>query len=127
LVDYSTELEGLAVYAARPRRVADHALNSDPDYVALENPEQMRILEQRFDERYRYLKSRGDQPADGDAFAVIERMSSGDRLWYRVGALMAGRIEKQLGHAALVALIAKPHPALVETYERIRPAPAGIR
>ena len=123
LVDHSTASEGMAVYAARPRRMAEHALSSDPDYVALENPEQMRLLEQLYYEQCRYLKSRGNQPADSDAFAVIERMSSGDRLWYRVGALMAGRIEDKLGHTALVALIAKPHPTLVETYNKIRSAP----
>lgn len=118
-VDYSTQLEGLAVYAARPRRAAEHALLSDPDYVALESAEQMRILEQRYDEQYRYLKGRGNQPADKEALAVMDRMSSGDRLWYRVGALMAGRVEAKLGHAALVSLITQSHPTLVETYENI--------
>lgn len=120
LVDYATELEGMAVYAARARRAAEHALQADPDYVALENPEQMCVLEQRYDEQVQYLKRRGDEPADQDAFAVVDRMSSGDRLWYRVGALMAARIEQKLGHAALVALIAKDHPALVETYRRTK-------
>ena len=120
LVDYSTELEGLAVYAARTRRAAEHALLADPDYVALESGEQMRILEQRYDEQYRYLKGRGNQPADKEALAVIDRMSSGDRLWYRVGAMMAGRVEAGFGHAALVSLIVKPHPTLVETYEKMR-------
>jgi len=126
LVDYSTELEGLAVHAARPRRRAEQALLSDPDYVALESPEQMRILEQRYEEQYRYLKNRGEQPADAEAFAVIERMSSGDRLWYRVGAMMAERIEDKLGHEALVGLIAKPYPTLVQTYGKMRSAP-GVK
>lgn len=119
LVDYSTQLEGLAVYVARARRAAEGALGTDPDYVALEDPAQMRVLEERYDGQYRYLQGRGIGPADKDAWAVIDRMSSGDRLWYRVGARMASRVEQQLGHDALVALIAGRHPALVETYRRI--------
>lgn len=123
LVDYSTELEGMAVYVARARRAAEHALSDDPDYVALENPEEMRVLERRYDEQYQYLKERGDEPVDKDAFAVLDRMSSGDRLWYRVGAVMAARIERKLGHDALVSLVAKDHPTLVETYRRIQAMP----
>jgi Putative zinc dependent peptidase (DUF5700) len=122
LVDYSTELEGLAVYVARARRAAEGALGTDPDYVALENPARMIVLEQQYDEQYRYLQRRGVEPVDNDAWAVLDRMSSGDRLWYRVGALMAARVERQLGHDALVALVAGDHPALVETYRRLASA-----
>ena len=122
LVDYSTELEGLAVHVARARRATEGALATDPDYVALEDPAQMLVLERRYDEQYRYLQGRGVEPVDQAAWAVLERMSSGDRLWYRVGARMAARVEQQLGRDALVALIAGRHPALVETYRRIGPA-----
>ena len=107
------------MYAARLRRAAEHGLLSDSEYVALESAERMRILEQRYHEQYRYLKDRGNQPAEKQALAVIDRMSSGDRLWYRVGALMAGCVEVKLGHAALILLIAKSHPTLVETYKKI--------
>ena len=121
LVDYSTELEGMAVAAARPRRTADRALQADGDYVALEDPAAMRVLEARYVDAYRYLERRGQQAADKEAFAVIDRMSSGDRLWYRVGALMAERVERALGHDALVAIVAQNHPTLVDTYWTIRP------
>jgi hypothetical protein len=57
--------------------------------------------------------------AEKEALAAIDRMSSGDRLWCRVGALMAGFVEVKLGHAALILLIAKSHPTLVETYKKI--------
>ena len=91
----------------------------DSFHIALENPEKMRELEKRYNEQYHYLQSRGNEPADPDAFAVVDRMSSGDRLWYRVGARMAARVEQQMGRDALVALIAGGHPALVETYRRV--------
>jgi hypothetical protein len=73
--------------------------------VALENPKEMRVLERR-----------GGQAADKEAFAVVDRMSSGDRLWYGVGAMMAARIENKLGHAAIIEIVAKDHPTLVRTY-----------
>jgi len=123
LVDYSTELEGMAVHVARKRRAAEGALEADADYVALANPETMRALEQKYNEKYRYLQTRGMEPADKDARAVIEAMSSGDRLWYRVGALMAARIEQRLGRAALVAIAGGDHPTLVETYRRLTASP----
>ncbi len=122
-IDYSTELEGLAVHAARPRRAAEHALQADADYVALEDPATMRLLERRYVELYRYLERRGDEPADKEAIAVLDEMSSGDRLWYRVGALMAERIERARGHAALLAIVARDHPTLVETYWEVRKMP----
>lgn len=123
LVDYSTQLEGLAVHVARARRASEGALGTDPDYVALEDPARMLALERQYDEQYRYLQGRGVEPVDKDAWAVLDQMSSGDRLWYRVGARMAARVEQTLGHDALVALVAGSHPALVETYRRPRARP----
>ena len=92
------------------------------DYLALENPEQMLKLEKLYIEQHRYLKRRGNEGADNDAFAVITRMSSGDRLWYRVGAMMAARIEEKLGRAALLKIIAQDHPTLVSTYRKLFPS-----
>jgi hypothetical protein len=42
LVEYSTQMEGMAVLAAYQRRRDEHALADDPDYVALEDPTRMR-------------------------------------------------------------------------------------
>ena len=120
LVDYSTELEGMAVHVARLRRAAEGALDADADYVALASSDTMRALEQKYDEQYEYLRKRGAEPADKAAMAVIEQMSSGDRLWYRVGALMSARIEERLGRAALVKIAGGDHPTLVETYRGLR-------
>ena len=110
LVEYSTQMEGMAVLAAYQRRRADHALADDPDYVALEDAKRIQDDLATYLEDYAYLKGRGAQPADAEAWAVIERMSSGERLWYRVGAFMAQRIEASKGRAVLVELV-KPGPA----------------
>jgi hypothetical protein len=44
--------------------------------VALENPEQMLLLEQPNNEQYQYLQRRGVEPADKDAFAVLDRTNT---------------------------------------------------
>ena len=86
LVDYSTALEGSAVVAALEPRRRDNALDRDEDYVAPRDDERMRELE---------------------ALAVIDRMSGGNRHWYRVGARRAMRIEAAEGRPALVERITR--------------------
>jgi hypothetical protein len=105
LVDYSTALEGTAVLAAHERRTREDALGHDEDYVALGDEERMRRYEAAYAEDHQYLARRGADPVDDKALAVIERMSSGDRLWYRVGARMAMRVEQAKGREELVALV----------------------
>ena len=119
LVDYSTALEGMAVLAARGRRAREGALASDDDYVALEDRPRMGRAETRYFQEYDALKTRGLEPADADAMAVIARMSGGERLWYRVGARMVEALEKALGRQAMVALVTRSPDRLVPTYRRI--------
>lgn len=121
LVDYSTALEGTAVVAALDRRTREHALADDEDYRALRDEARARRDEAQYFEDYDYLKRRGIEMADADAFAVIERMSGGERLWYRVGARMAGRIERVEGRPALIALISGRAAGLVDAYRRLAP------
>ncbi len=103
-VEYSTQLEGMAVHAAGVRRAREHALGDDADYVALGDDAVMRAAEARYDAIYAALRRRGDQPVDADAMAAIHQMSS-ERLWYRVGARMATRIDERFGRVTLTSLI----------------------
>jgi len=121
LVRYLTQMEGMAVLAAWPRRRDEHALADDPDYVALEDAERMQDDLASYRKDVAYLAGRGGQPADADAWAVIERMSSGERLWYRVGAMMARDIESAKGRAALVELVRKGPDAFFAAYESLDP------
>lgn len=125
LVEYSTQLEGMAVLAAYQRRRDDHALADDRDYVALEDAERMQADLASYFKEYDALMSRGAQPADAAAWAVIERMSSGERLWYRVGAMMAQRIEAANGRAALVALVQRGPAQFLATYASLLPRPGA--
>jgi hypothetical protein len=119
LVEYSTQLEGMAVLAAYQRRRDDHALGDDADYVALQDQKRMKDDLAAYLKDYDYLKRRGTQPADADAWAVIDRMSSGERIWYRAGAYMAQRIEAANGHAALVELVKQGPARFLSTYESL--------
>jgi hypothetical protein len=125
LVQYSTQLEGMAVWAAYGRRQQEHALQDDADYVALIDGARMTNDEALYFKDYEYLKSRGEATADPAAWAVIERMSSGERLWYRVGARMAQRIEKKSGRAALLVLIEKGPAEFLRAYRAIEQTPAA--
>ncbi len=116
LVEYSTQLEGMAVWAAYERRKQEHALQDDADYVALIDDARMKKDEALYFKDYQYLKTRGEEPADAAAWAAIDRMSSGERLWYRVGARMAQRIEEESGRAALVALVEKGPAEFLRAY-----------
>ena len=119
LIDYSTALEGTAVLAALDRRTREHALADDDDYRALDDDARMDRDETEYFREYDALARRGTAAADKEAWAVIDRMSGGERLWYRVGARMAARIEKARGRFALIALVTRPLPQLVSGYRRL--------
>jgi len=121
LVEYSTQMEGMAVLAAYQRRRDDHALADDPDYIALQDQKRMQADLVSYFKDYDDLKRRGTQVANADARAIIHRMSSGERLWYRVGAYMAQQIETSKGRAALVELIKQGPAQFITTYESLLP------
>ncbi len=119
LVEYSTQLEGMAVLAAYQRRHSENALADDADYLALQDDGRMRHDEVLYFDDVNYLRRRGAQPADKHAWAVIDHMSSGERLWYRVGARMAQKIEKASGRPALVELVKLGPAQFVAAYQAI--------
>ncbi len=119
LVEYCTHLEGMGVYAPLRIRQRSGVLDNDPDYIALQNEECMAEYERQYWQDYQYLHHRGAEPLDQDAFAVLGRMSTGDRLWYRVGAHMAATIENELGLSALVELIRKGPAEFIRIYKSL--------
>ena len=114
LVEYSTQLEGMAVWSVYQRRREEHALWDDADYVALQDEQTMLLDEARYFKDLHYLERRSKEATDNDAWSVIDRMSSRDRLWYRVGARMAQTIEQASGRSALVGLIKNGPAAFIE-------------
>jgi len=117
IAQYHTQLEGMAVLAAWQRRREEHALNDDKDYVALQDEAEMEREEALYFDKLKYLKDRGEQPADKEAWAIVETLSA-QRLWYRVGARMAHRIERTSGRAALIALIGDSPEQFIAAYRK---------
>jgi Putative zinc dependent peptidase (DUF5700) len=117
MAQYHTQLEGMAVLAAWQRRREEHALDDDSDYVALQDEPEMKREEALYFEKLKYLQDRGNQPADKEAWAVFESLSA-QRLWYRVGARMAQRIEQASGRQALIALIRENPEQFLAAYRK---------
>ena len=116
LVEYATQLEGMAVYAAWDWRERAGALSADEDYEALQDEERMARYEREYFEMYHRLRSEPIRPLADSDWAIIERMSSGDRLWYRVGARIAATIEATQGRDELLRLVEAGPRAFVDAY-----------
>ena len=116
LVEYLTQLEGPAVHAAHRWREEADALTGDPDYIALQDAERMEAYEREYFILYEQLRSEPDRRLVEADWEIVTRMSSGDRLWYRVGARMAAAIDDSLGRGELLLLIESGPRAFLEAY-----------
>lgn len=107
LVAYMSQLEGLAVHAAFPVRARDGALGADDDYaVYLDEGEAERVIEAYAVHRAAIASSGAVEPSVIED--VLNAMSSGHRLAYRFGALVAKEIEEHQGREMLVRSIQDP-------------------
>lgn len=119
LIRYLTTMEGLAVHAARRWRTESGALESDSDYVALLDPERMDVYEKEFFRLYRSLAEVRPRPVEKGDWEILGRMSTVDRLWYRVGARMANRIQKELRRDVLIETIVEGPAAFFGLYAEL--------
>jgi hypothetical protein len=87
------------------------------DYVALADEQRMERDETRYFQEYDALRRRGIDAVDKDALAVIERMSGGERLWYR-SALAWRRASSERSAAAMISLVMHKPDRLVPTYRQ---------
>jgi hypothetical protein len=119
LIRYLTTLEGLAVHAARKWRTEAGALQDDQDYVALLDPKSMDRYEEEFFSLYASLVEGSPRPLKERDWEILDRMSSGNRLWYRVGARIADRLERELGREMLIEMIRQGPDAFFGWYAEI--------
>jgi len=116
LIKYLTHMEGLAVHAARRWRTETGTLKWDSDYETLLDSGRMDTYRKEFFSIYSNLIDEGERPIEMKDWKILGRMSTGDRLWYRVGASMADRIEKTLGRGVLIATVEEGPGAFFERY-----------
>ena len=107
LIRYCTHMEGMAVHAALATRAANDALGGDEDYTVYTDEAAALHTIARYREVLDLIDDR--HPVDGPTLGqVLGAMSSGERLWYRLGALVAHEIEQTSGRDALVATVTDP-------------------
>jgi len=116
LIAYFTHLEGMAVYAAYDERLENNALGNDQDYVALQDTVVMKKYTARYFEIYNHFRNNANAVLTEKDWAMLTELSSGERLWYRVGAQMAAVIDKKSGRDKLTALIAEPSENFISNY-----------
>lgn len=107
IIRYMTHMEGMAVHSAYAGRKDQGALSADKDYAVYQHKD----AAQKTMARYVDIRSRtrSNKALSGaEINTTLGAMSSGERLWYRVGALAAWRIEQEGGAKALARTVDEP-------------------
>lgn len=106
LIEWSTQSEGMAVNAAYEYRREHHLLRQDEDYgIYSDEAERKKVLGE-YSALYRMAEnSKSPVPGFG---AILTKMSSGQRLWYRFGAWLARSIEQKYGRTRLIESVSNP-------------------
>ena len=120
LIEILTHLEGMGTYVPLSIREKENAMNSDGDYVCLQDDELMKTYEQEYFNIYNHFKNNPHALVTDDDWDKLSILSDKRRLWYRVGATMAQTIDKKLGREKLTELIAQPSENFISTYLRLK-------
>ena len=86
----------------------------------LQNQQLMEQFEKEYFEIIDHFKSEPDKIITNADWEMIAPLSDGKRLWYRVGALMAEKIDKELGRERLNSLLTEDPQEFINTYLSIR-------
>jgi hypothetical protein len=107
LIMFITQMEGMAVHAAFPDRQRNGDLEMDQDYRIYYNPEAASQVVIRYKQIWKDLQ-RSDKLESQKVGSILNAMSSGKRLWYHFGALVAWTIEREQGIERLIESVEKP-------------------
>ncbi|MEE8355408.1 MAG: DUF5700 domain-containing putative Zn-dependent protease [Candidatus Bathyarchaeia archaeon] len=116
-IEYSTHLEGLAVYSSYERRMIEEGVGH-VDYWILNDPRERERVTGEFFGVLEGLEEGPDRPLEEADFEVLEQMSGGNRLWYVAGAHMAQEIDRGLGREALIQTVVDGPDSFFEAYAR---------
>jgi len=120
LIEFYTHLEGMGVYASLRIRGEENAMEGDEDYVALTDPTVLDSFESEFFKVYNLFSAYPDKRVQDKDWELIESLSGGNRLWYRVGAYMAVVIEEKSGKEKLISLMKQPPEEFFKLYLSVR-------
>ena len=121
-IEYFTQLEGMATYAAYDIRKREKGLNTDKDYIALQNDSLMDKLEEEYFKIYEHFSKNPDAPVTQVDWELIFQLS-GKRLWYRVGARIAQNIDTVHGREYLTKLIKTNPNKFIKEYLSLKNIP----
>ena len=107
IIRYMTQMEGMAVHAAYAGRATAGALGADADYAVYRDKGAAKKTIARYGEILSLTKQKAPLSSQ-QINTILGAMSSGERLWYRVGALAARRVERDHGVAVLARTIDDP-------------------
>jgi hypothetical protein len=126
--EYALQLERMVVWAARDLREREGTLGDDEAYAALGDGARLARLEARYLEAHRALEARAGErgPADEATRALLLDLSGPDRVFYRVGALAARRVEEARGRKAVARLVKAGPRTFFEAYRAKAAAPRGL-
>lgn len=116
VIEYLTHMEGMGTYAPLATREQESAMNTDHDYIVLQDSKMMDDLVKEYLEIYRHFKNNPDERLVEEDWHKIGILSDIKRLWYVVGAHMAKTIDHRLGRERLVGLIAEPSENFIAAY-----------
>jgi hypothetical protein len=120
LIEYFTHLEGMGTFAPLDIRKKENAMNTDKDYISLQDSVLMKEDEKEFFDIYFHFKNNPDSLLTAKDWNLISTLSDEKRLRYRVGARIAQTIDKNLGRIKLVSLISGPSENFINLYLMIR-------
>jgi hypothetical protein len=115
-IEYFTHLEGMGTYAPLEVRETEGAMSADKDYTALSNSKLIAELEKEYFDIYFHFKRIPNAFITEEDWLKVSVLSDGKRLWYTVGAHMAGTIDRKLGREKLISLIPESSENFITTY-----------
>jgi hypothetical protein len=107
VIAFMTQLEGMGVHAAYRLRMQQGRLGADADYRIYTDAAEARRVTARYAELCE-MSSRTDSLSNDELGTILTAMSSGERVWYRFGALACWRLERTHGRHALTESIVSP-------------------
>ncbi len=112
LVQYATQMEGMAVHAVYPiikDRLTPELLSGrfTQDYRVYVDPAHANEICRAYSRIYRQV-SQAKTLTDGEVETILTDMTNGKRLWYQFGAWIAWEIEKNQGVTRLAESIRQP-------------------
>ena len=106
LIKWATQSEGMAVHAAYTYRKKHKLLKQDHDYKVYFDEQAKKASVKQYSELLKKITTSRGKISNIDT--ILCKMSSKERLWYKLGALISKKIVDEQGDAKLIESILNP-------------------